>query len=492
MPNTKLYMEELILNSSHALIRSNKPEVVSLEVIEKIQKEETRENIGQFGLFDTSSPNYYTYYPDVKPEDLNPQDSEFVYPVFRLLSKVIIKPKSLAIDFTRGNVLKDSMPLLLGQSLYTDHEMITGNVIGSVFQVAWQNAYTTDDGVAVPAGINGVLKIDGKSNPRLARAIMMDPPSIHSSSVSIRFIWEPSHKALAEDEFMNKLGTYDDKGELIRKVATKVMMYFENSLVPHGADPFAKKLVDGKIVLANAAKRMYDLQFSDAVSKASKHFTITSDLGALPTGYAEYSFSDLVKQPEDNTNEINNIKDLDMTFEDLIAELGLTDLNLADSAALKLHLESQSAEVASLTTEIVTKDGEIATLTSTVSERDASIVTLTAERDELQPFKARVEEADNKIRQDAIKFYNTLKGDKADAAILTQLQNGTIESVIALRDDYQTQVEALTPLTCQDCQSTNVTRATAKTGEPERHKPSTMEEIKNKHIAEGNKNFLSK
>ena len=100
------------------------------------------------------------------------------------------------LDFKTFNrdVLKKSMQMLIGQTINIDHEIAVGNAIGAVSEVFWQPAYKTKSGIEVPAGINAVLKIDGKSNPRIARGVMMDPPSIHSNSVTVRFKWEPSDR----------------------------------------------------------------------------------------------------------------------------------------------------------------------------------------------------------------------------------------------------------------------------------------------------------
>lgn len=107
-------------------------------------------------------------------------------------------------DFSKNGVLKASMKLMLGQTVNCDHETSIGNAIGSVSQVMWQEGYT-DGKFKIPAGINGVLKIDGKSNPRIARGILMEPPSIHSNSVTVQFRWDKSHPELDNNEFWENL-----------------------------------------------------------------------------------------------------------------------------------------------------------------------------------------------------------------------------------------------------------------------------------------------
>ena len=403
--------EILTLTGSKALIRSNLPSKLGFDAVERIQKEETKETIGKFGLFDSSSPNYLTYYPDVTAEDLAPQDSEFIYPVFRLLSEVVIAPHQMAIDFTKNNALKNSMPLLLGQSVYVDHEMMTGNVMGVIKEVFWQEAYTTADGIKVPAGINAVLKLDGKSNPKIARGIMMDPPSIHSSSVTVKFRWEKSHPKMADNEFMNQLGTFAKDGNLVSKVVCQIMMYFENSIVPHGADPFAKKLQNGQIVLAKQARQMYDMSFSANLTGKSEFFAkpgayLTKTASTI--NQATFCFSDLVTELQnDNTNH-NNLNTEDMKFEELIQSLGLSELNLADEAAFIAHVSQKLGEVVTLGTQVSEKTAEIGTLKATITTHEATISTLTAENTELKPFKERVKAVDTATRAEAARLYNIL------------------------------------------------------------------------------------
>ena len=248
----------LRLHSGHSVVVSHIPDKVQLETLGKIASNEKRAN-ASFGLFDTATPNYQTYYPDVTADDIKPNDDQYIKPVYRLLSAVVVHKNSNPIDFSKPGVLKASMPLLLGQTVYPDHEPSIGNALGVVSEVSWQDGYELE-GVQVPAGIIGTLKIDAKSHPAVARNIMMDPPAIHSNSVTVQFNWEPSHPEMETDDFWDKLGSYDQEGQLIRRIVTKVLRYTETSLVPHGADPFAKILDDnGNMVLPKYAESVYNL-----------------------------------------------------------------------------------------------------------------------------------------------------------------------------------------------------------------------------------------
>ena len=47
---------------------------------------------------------------------------------------------------------------------------------------------------------------------------------------------------MEDNEFYQKLGTYDSKGVMVRRMVTEIVRYLETSLVSHGADSFARKL----------------------------------------------------------------------------------------------------------------------------------------------------------------------------------------------------------------------------------------------------------
>ena len=181
-----VFIDTIRLSSEGNLIVGNKPGIVSLSDVSKLIGAESQADIQSFGLFERSTPNYATYYPEASAEDLNPKESEFIEPVFRALSAVTILSSYDAVNFAFDpEILNRSKSLLLGQSVMIDHETALGNIIGAVSEVSWQESYKTRGATKpIPAGINSVLKIDGKANPRIARAIMMDPPGIHSTTVS--------------------------------------------------------------------------------------------------------------------------------------------------------------------------------------------------------------------------------------------------------------------------------------------------------------------
>jgi hypothetical protein len=267
---------------------------------------------------------------------------------------------------------------------------------------------------------------------------------------------------------MQKLGTYDDKGTLYSKKVSKIMMYYENSLVPHGADPFAKKVENGKIVLAKQAEKMYNMSFADdSIFKKHDYFTAIGGKPS-PISFGTFSFSDLITDHETHNTNTNNLNTDDMELSVLITSLKLDPAVVMDEASFIAAIQAQFDAVASLTAEKETLTGETTTLKESITAKDADIATLTAEkttltteRDEAMKFKTRALEVETGKRTEAKRLYNIIKADKADAAFLTSLDTMEFSAVETLMADYGIQVESLMPLTCSDCHSKNVSRASA-------------------------------
>jgi hypothetical protein len=479
-----MFIDEITLNASHSLILGNKPEKLGLgQIHEKLLKEVQNQDLTSLGLFDSAQPNYTTYYPDVSEEDLNPKDSDFIHPVFRMLSETVVHG---IVSFKKPGVLKNSMSKLVGQTIYVGHEMLIGNAIGSVESVSWQEGYKDKSGIQVPAGINAVMKIDGKSNPRLARGIMMNPPSINSNSVTVRFTWEQSHKEMEEDEFYQKLGQFDENGNQILKVATDIVAYMETSLVPHGADYFAKKVDEnGKLILpGNAAmSKVYSLSFKEP----NKNLTFDNIISnqAIP-----FTINNA------NNNNKPNLESMEFLLK-LAQRLNINTEGLNEEVVLN-HLQSLNID---------TLQNDLTAANQKVTELNNSISTLTQEKEELQNTlnsqKDLVElgqASKSKVFQELETVYNSLKGDKADSSFSATFKDLDVKVAETLMNDYKEQLEAQHPLTCGDCKSQNVSRAssTVENGDSGKkdsgNTTKTNDEVKN-DFREGRKNaslFLSK
>lgn len=162
-------------------------------------------------------------------QDIKEEDDEFVYVPFRALSKIIIP--GYWINLTKGNVLKNSVKILKGKTVYPNHDTDVTKWLGLVDDASWDESKE-------PNGINTVLKLD-KSNDRIIKGIRMN--AINSVSVQMGIKWEKSHANMDNWDFWINEGREID-GKIVSKVVNEITDYSEISLVYKGADPHAKKL----------------------------------------------------------------------------------------------------------------------------------------------------------------------------------------------------------------------------------------------------------
>lgn len=438
---------ELKLSSGHSIVLGHKPvKIKSEDLSNQLQSDNNCTQVESFGLWEVATPNYATYYPDVTAEDLKPKEDEFITPVFRMLSEVVVSKGWRPIDFSKKGVLKKSMQMLVGQTINIDHEIAVGNAIGAVSEVYWQNAYKTKSGIEVPAGINAVLKIDGKSNPRISRGITMEPPSIHSNSVTVRFKWEPSHTMEDMNQFYNLLGTYDVDGNMYRLVVTEIMGYSETSLVSHGADPYAQKIKDdGEINNPEYADRQFSFSADGNFSAGVLGFDYKSELKLA---------ADDNSIPNRNNNNINNHKksfNMDELIQSFISEFNFT----AEDSLNKENLVTKLKEKFSA------KDTEIKALKSEKADLETQVGTLTSENTSLKANNQELENVTNQTRSEAERLYKLAKDKDVDDNIVALLKNADLKTAASFVKQYQKEVDEKFTQTCQKCGSTNISRGSA-------------------------------
>ncbi len=464
------FIDKIRLGSGRSLMVGNVPEKAQ-QVVGSCSTGKCDLGIESFGLFESATPNFQTYYPDIKnAADIKPEDDQYITPIFRMLSEVIVRKSYNPVDFSMNDVLKNSMKKLLGQTIFPNHEAVVGNELGSVSKVFWQDSYKTKSGIVVPAGINGVFKIDAKSHPLIARNILMDPPAIHSNSVTVEFEWEPSHSFSDINDFRNNLGKMGADGKLVRRIATNIRNYHETSLVAHGADPFAQKVDDkGNINNADYANSVYSLAAQDKEKPKLYYFNHREDLLTLNSN------TDDQQSEETNQNSSDMKIKLTTAHAALLAlfalsikageseteveltadQLKLLNDKLTAGATHEANLTTAEAEVTRLKGEATTKDTQISGLTTKVTGLEGEINTLK------EADKPRV----TKLREEAKRVYTALKGDKVDAAIVASFETSTPELLTAQLKQYNEELELKFPDTCGDCGSNNVSKASAKLGE---------------------------
>ena len=453
-------VDTMVLGSGHSMMVGNLTNKIALPSFSEKFYQASRVEVNKFGLFG-SNTDYNTYYPDVTPEDVKPKDNEFIEPVFRMLSNCIVAKNYMPTEFPE-DVLKASMGLLVGQTVNCDHETEIGNAIGSVKEVSWQNAYTDETmGIEIPAGINAVLKIDAKANPRIARGIMMDPPSIHSNSVTVQFEWKPSHSFEKEWEFYDKIGTIAEDGTMVRRIVTKIISYKETSLVSHGADPFAQIIKNGKINNPQYAGATY-YSFSDMPPMDEK--TLRSKIAYLD--FKDIRSNDIMyntskpnyegNQNPKIQNDMNELqKFLDQLFSDGVLSLaeGSTpsmEVALSQVKDLVVAKNSLTQEKAKADQKISELQGEVTSLKEQISANQAMVNIGTSHLSE--------------VRSSAIASYKKLYGDdKVDQNILALLEadSTNIETLLSLKATYDAQLDEKFPMRCAKCGSHDVSRASS-------------------------------
>lgn len=450
------------LASGHSLIIGHGPLLSKVEFTESAFKE----RIESFGLFNLATPDTSSYYPDVTAEDLAPKPEDYVLPIFRALSEVIVRKHTDPIDFGHEKgVLKASMNKLLGQSIYSNHEAFVGNEKGVVSRVMWQEGYKAGD-LYVPAGFNFEAKIDGKNHPRLARDLMSEPPVVHSNSVTVQFKWAQSHTKMSFDEFRGKVGTFDKEGKLIRRIAVEIDAYHETSFVSHGADPYAQKLdKDGKII--NPAYAVQRDSFSEA-KKTSSFFAFDW----------KDSLSEVTIPKDVITTENGDTPDKTKPRRKMKKELALllVGLSAVSIPADQLKLEGEAFEEAfdedSFADAILAKSDEINGLTALstkVEELEGEVETLTADKLELEKFKTENEPKLTQLTEleavkasllgDVLKDAALVTGKAVDASLKATFEAADVKTLKVFKQSYAAQLDAKFPMECKSCGGHEVTRA---------------------------------
>lgn len=491
----KSHVDQMVIGSGHSIMMGHVPEVMSNEEgMSKLVQNffawngTSQQSIQSFGFW--GDIDYNTYYPDLKLEDLTPKDEEFIEPLFRLLSATIVSKNYNPTDFSSPGVLKASMQYLLGQTVNCDHETNIGNAIGSVSKVVWQEEYK-DGNFVIPAGINGILKIDGKANPRIARGILMDPPSIHSNSVTVQFRWDKSHPEMDDNTFYNMLGTYDEKGNMVRRMVTEVIRYMETSLVSHGADMFAQKIGgDGKIINPEYAKRTWN-SYSEYVNDASRSFCFIDN--------KSYNFEGDDTQPGFNenqdSNESNKSNNMNQELKEFLEKLfGKDMLTLGEGKeatqeeAIAL-IQSMVADVDSLNEQKTNLETEKATLSEKVTNLEAEITSLKEMADLGKSYVT-------KLREDAVAAYKKIQGEKFDEKdpVFTMLNAETTPLITlrGLKESYEQRLEELFPMKCSHCGSTDFSRASSAAEVKDPNKQDTTENVEVPSTAQAAENILSR
>ena len=443
----------------HSVVSNKLPKDAPLADLNKMLHDDQIE-LEKFGLFDVAAPDFNKFYPDVKPEDLEPKDEEFSYPIFRALSKINVN-KFGPIDFGKGNILKDSLSLIIGQTIYSNHESMVGNEVGAVLDAVWQNG-TTQNGIKVPAGINVKLKLDGKKAPALVRGVMMSPPSVHSVSVTVTFEWNPSHKFDNVSDFYDAVGTYTDKGELVRRVVSKIVAYHEISFVAHGADPYAQRIIDGNLNNPEYASTQYKFTAEDFVNMP--HYTDFKQYECIESFCTDGAGS---TTPQDNKENKFSNQNKTMNKELMSFLVGILGLDVdSNEEAIGNALKDKLPGFINLQTDLDTANTSIQEYETNFPEgcrliTDEEITNL----GNFEEFEGIAKSTLQATRDEAIRLQALLAGEgEVDKTLESLILSADFKTVLAFKNQFAAQVEEKFEATCQDCGGHNVERAAAGLG----------------------------
>lgn len=475
-------------------------------------------NFGMLG----NDPKYYS---QASMSDIMPKPEDFLEVPFRLISATVVGGGTWkATDFSNAAVLKKSVPMLDGVPLYKDHETDLDNWVGLVNGVKWTAAFKDASGIEVPAGIDGLVAIDVKTNPKVARGVAAG--AIFSNSVTVDFDWEMSHTFENEYDFFNKIGTIGSDGKMIRRIVVGINDYHESSLVWLGADPFAKAITEDGNLKNIDISSIYSYT-KQSFSKSAKLVDDTEDAApenlantekfSLNFALAENVLS-LARRTEvvQNNNNQNNedmnkflaafvlafgknfgLKDGETPTEEqmlgFMKQLSFKDdnsvvvskdqhaaLETFSSKALEIFKASKEenkdattvdavqfmAEHTFVATEKLTalqaKETEAATLAAGKTALETKVTSLTAEAEVGKKFIGMK-------RAEAIRLYKVAVGgeEKADAAVIGLFEKADSEAVDGLLKQYTKEATHKFSGKCASCGSTEFEFQSSMTGAEE-------------------------
>lgn len=452
-----------------------------------------------FGWFGQS--NNANVYQDLKAKDLVPKPEDFVKVPFRLISATVVGANSWKVtDFSNEEVLKASMSKLVGKPVYPNHDSDdVFNYVGIIESVRWSEA-RIQDGQLIPAGIDGVIMIDGKTSPKIARGVLMG--AITSNSVTVGFDWEPSHYFESASEFYNKIGTIHTDGKMVRRIVTSISDYYETSLVWLGADPFAKKIdKDGKLINIDTSNVYTPFSKEDNEVKgyeADKSYKISFA--------SDNNFLSLLNKSTFSTQTGNNNVDM-KDFLKLLKTIGIEEaqfrlsLGVADNVEItadhiKACMAPKPAEQVVTTVipaSLLSNESAVKALGGTITESSdfskVSVLTieeftaLNAQIASLEKDAAIGKEHVNAKRTEIKRLYSITVG-QADESVLKLIDNAETDALEGLLKQYTKGATEKFAGTCKKCGSNEFTFQSSLTDDnattPKVSKVSTFDDIADK------------
>lgn len=436
-----------------------------------------------FGMYG----NMPQFYPNMQNSDIVPKEEDFIRVPFRLLSATIVGGGTWkATDFSNTAVLKKSVKMLEGKPMFKDHETDIDNWIGYVEGSKWTEAKKdSKTNLTVPAGIDGIVVVDSKIDPKVARGLLLG--TIFSNSVTVEFNWEMSHEFENEYDFNRNIGTLGKDGKMIRRVVTQINNYHESSLVWLGADPFAKMIEqDGTLRHIDTTGIVeydkVDSGIKDMYEKEKKFKVGCEFSKELVSLTQRIDFKQ--KDKQENLEKMDKIKlaiiaafglakDVQLTEDDIVSYIckmtsteadsykglskkagafdKLSKVTLQSDADKFETVEMSADEVQEVSDKAVAKFGgkDVVLVTS---EHLSGLNTRIANLDKL----AKIGETTIKNKkEEVVRLYKIAVGDKVDNNVVTMFENAEPEALDGLLAQYTKGATAKFTATCKSCNGTD-------------------------------------
>lgn len=354
-----------------------------------------------------------------------PDKSDYLSFAFRQLSATIVGSGTWkSTDFSQGNVLKKSMPLLDRVTAFVNHDSYNVlRAIGTVGKPKWEEAIYEGGIEKVPAGISAPFIIDSKIHTDLCRMLNAPEPVINSCSVSIVYEYEPSHAFSKEWEFEDAIGTIASDGREVTRIVTKIIEYRESSLVGRGADKFAKKQKDDgtieKMPFSENAKFSED-EFADTYKENGTYFIKSDYVGQkLTLNFDSVETEKEVVEQKFDATELTN------------------SLELANS-----ELKAEKAKVVNFETQIVELKAEL-----DKANTESKLLAVRAE------FGDKVA---NELKAEVKRFYNIFTNSKPNDLIIGQIETANYELLQAYAMEYGNKTVEKFGAVCDKCKGRDI------------------------------------
>lgn len=449
--------------------------------------------------------------PSSFPDGVYPKPEDFVSVPFRLLSATTVAAGSWrATDFSDEAVLKESAPLLDKKPLYTEHNTILSNWIGVVNAPQWSSERIATDGSKIPAGIDGIVSIDAKMNPRIARGVLLG--GIFSNSVTVVFDWKPSHEYEKAWQFYEKVGTMHGDGTMVRRIVTKIHDYYESSLVWLGADPYAKMIDDeGNLVnvdKTNVYQKSFSLESEEVKNstQTSKSFSIAS---ALDKNVLNLSLQNAHLANSGNVNENITIMKKEL-LSMLLATIGIANVEeLTEAHIANLQVKPTEKELSEIAS-AQNLSKQVVSLMKSVDEKAENfeqfakehsfakneqltkLKTLQAQYDELAKENTNLKATaslGSKVlesqRKEVERLYGVTVGGKTNEAVLRLIAKADLEELQAMAEQYGGKAVTEFGGSCKSCGSKEISFQSSVSGQEKPKTPAvtspSMAELRSKY-----------